>query len=199
MKINIVYIDDIIQSHLAKYLYEFVFAPYEIVYKEFEFKQTTTYEDLLNLEEVRMANIIIIDSKLFENGRVQGSKFTGEEFKLILRKVLPFIEVIIVTAKMIEQNIEHVVKYKTKSQPEISPFDYYESKLRKIIEKSIITIDALNGINSRLESNVNISKTLVDEIKSMLEGRSKYTGISEEKLDEIIGAFKELKDSINHE
>lgn len=50
----------------------------------YKFNSEEGYESLINNTEVRTANIIFIDSKLFENRNTNG-KFTGEEFKIILK------------------------------------------------------------------------------------------------------------------
>ena len=61
---------------------------------EHEFKPAEGYKSLLIKQEVVTANIILIDSRLFENSSANDGKFSGEEFKVILRKQFPFIDFI---------------------------------------------------------------------------------------------------------
>ena len=86
-KINIVYVDDNHDTILGKYLdKEYSNCDYVTIYEEVTFDTSAGYESLLQDTRVIHANIVIIDSRLFENSTVSGSKFTGEEFKLILKK-----------------------------------------------------------------------------------------------------------------
>lgn len=86
-EIGITYIDDNMDLELQKYFdKEYHNQDYNIIFKCKKFDPNIGYEELINDEKVRNANIIIIDSKLFENNNVNSGKFTGEEFKLILKK-----------------------------------------------------------------------------------------------------------------
>lgn len=51
-------------------------------YHEIEFEGDKGYESLLDSPEVASANVILIDSRLFENDSIKcKGKFSGEEFK----------------------------------------------------------------------------------------------------------------------
>lgn len=89
-KYSLVYIDDNPETSLTRYLdEEFQGENYEIVCSEIIFKPEDGYESLLFDQRVSSANIILIDSWLFENRTAANVKFTGEEFKLILKKLFP--------------------------------------------------------------------------------------------------------------
>ena len=87
-KIKISYIDDLIDTNLSKYLDNYSLEGYEIESMEIKFKTDKGYESLLNNSNIRISNIVLIDSKLFENNNANQGKFTGEEFKIILKKYL---------------------------------------------------------------------------------------------------------------
>ena len=98
-KINLVYIDDDRDEAISAYLEEcYRNDMYDIKYTEIEFDGDNGYESLLDSPDVASANVILIDSRLFENDRIKSKgKFSGEEFRMILRKVFPFIEVLVIS------------------------------------------------------------------------------------------------------
>ena len=75
---SLVYIDDNPETALTRYLdEEFKSDDYEIVFSEIIFKPEDGYESLLSDQRVSSANIILIDSWLFENRTAANVKFTG--------------------------------------------------------------------------------------------------------------------------
>lgn len=56
--------------------------------------------------------MIFIDSQLFQNNTASNGKYTGEQFKLILKKIFPYIEVIVITQNEIpEEFTSTIAKY----------------------------------------------------------------------------------------
>lgn len=105
-KINIVYIDDNSDEILSQYMTkEYCATPFqqpditqiEKVYKEIRFCGNEGYEALLQNVTVKAANVILIDNHLFEERTIGTGRFSGKQFKIILRKILPYVEVIIIT------------------------------------------------------------------------------------------------------
>lgn len=88
--LKLLYIDDHPETSLSKYLDKYKSPSCEIEYSDIEFKPDEGYESLINNSDVKSANIIFIDSKLFENRNAIAGKFTGEEFKIILKKYFPY-------------------------------------------------------------------------------------------------------------
>ena len=114
-KFALVYIDDRPDSALTRYLDdEFQGENYEIEFSEIIFKPDEKYESLLFNPIVSSANIILVDSWLFENHTVTGGKITGEEFKLVLKKFFPFIEVVVITQNGTDGAIDKIAKYDKK-------------------------------------------------------------------------------------
>lgn len=191
-EIKITYVDDSIDLTLSKFL-ETKFGGN---YSEYEFDCNNGYEDLLKSEQISGANIVIIDSKLFEDSHVHDKKFTGEEFKIILRKIFPFVEVIVITQneELIEEQI--VRKYK-KQQDGPKASDYYESALIPCIKHSIENLNAYRKIADKLQRNTDIDKMLVEKIINSLNGIDEYDELKSEEVDKLIKAFEELQKSIN--
>ena len=75
-KIKIVYIDDSPDTNLDEYFdknYQNAVYEYSLVF----FNPTAGYESLLEDIQIQTANIIFIDSRLFENHTTTGEKFSG--------------------------------------------------------------------------------------------------------------------------
>ena len=195
-EIGITYIDDNMDLELQKYFdKEYHNQDYNIIFKCKKFDPNIGYEELINDEKVRNANIIIIDSKLFENKNANSGKFTGEEFKLILKKVFPFIEVIIITQNEIDGEIEKVPKFNSKEQN--CSKKHYDEYLLPLINKSIKKIIETRKIFEIMEKNENLEKPLVEKIINSLNGLDEYDELSKTDIDELIEAFKKLEEKVN--
>ena len=83
---NLLYIDDDIDSQLSEYLDKDLKNALQsdivLNISEHEFKPAEGYKSLLENPQVATANIILIDSRLFENNSATDGKFSGEEFKI---------------------------------------------------------------------------------------------------------------------
>lgn len=195
-EIGITYIDDNMDLELQKYFdKEYHNQDYNIIFKCKKFDPNIGYEELINDEKVRNANIIIIDSKLFENNNVNSGKFTGEEFKLILKKVFPFIEVIIITQNEIDGEIEKVPKFNSKKQN--CSKKHYDEHLLPLIDKSIKKIIETRKIFEIMEKNENLEKPLVEKIINSLNGLDEYDELSKTDIDELIKSFRQLEEKVN--
>ena len=195
-KINLVYVDDDRDQNISIYLAEeYCYPKYDICYEEISFDNRKGYESLINDSRIKEANIILIDSKLFENGRVSGGKFTGEEFKIILKKTLPFIEVIVITQNEIEKDYGILLKYRENKSQE--PNQYYAGKLKKALNQAVENVCIYRNISEKLKKNEDIDKMLVERIINSLDGYSLYEELTVKDIDEIITVFKELQRNQN--
>lgn len=81
------YVDDNTDNHISEYLSEeYEYKDVKKSYEERPFTSEDSYETLLTDEKIRLADIIIIDSVLFENANFVNEKLAGEEFEIILKK-----------------------------------------------------------------------------------------------------------------
>lgn len=194
-KYSLVYIDDNPETALTRYLdEEFQGDDYEIVFSEIIFKPEDGYESLLSDPRVSGANIILIDSWLFEN-RTANAKFTGEEFKLILKKLFPFIEVIVITQNGTDSEIKKIAKY-DKSLAE-SASEYYASKLPKIINQAVADIKQYRLLADIVKKNDTWEDVLKDKVIATLKGTNTYDKLTKNDIDSLILAFKEIQESLN--
>lgn len=195
-KYSLVYIDDNPETALTRYLYEeFKSDNYELVCSEIIFKPEDGYESLLSDQRVSSANIILIDSWLFENRTAANVKFTGEEFKLILKKLFPFIEVIVITQNETDSEIRKIAKY-DKSFGETAS-EYYASKLPTIINKAVSDIKQYRILADLVKKNDIWEDVLKDKVIATLKGTNTYDKLTKDDIDSLILAFKEIQESLN--
>ncbi len=190
-QINIVYVDDDLDENISRYLANHMNECYVTKYDEICFKSNQGYESLLDNELIKEANIIFIDSKLFENNEASEGKFSGEEFKMILKKLFPFIEVIVITQNELSEDYGTLSKYKGGTDG--TPQDYYSHELKKALDSAIININIYRNIAGKLKLNEGIDKVLLEKIISSLDGTSQYDELKASDIDDIIAAFKEIQ------
>lgn len=196
--IKIVYVDDDLDTSISRYLTEeYEHKDFEKEYNEFIFKSSDGYDNLINNQLIKEANIILIDSKLFENDRVSTGKFSGEEFKMILKKVYPFIEVIVITQNDLEDDYGIIPKYRTSSKE--TSQEYYSINLKKSLDIAISNINIYRNIANKLKENEGIDKVLIEKIMNSLDGYSKYDELTTKDIDNIILAFKEVQRDMDEE
>lgn len=192
-KVNLVYIDDERDEAISAYLEDtYKSNEYDVEYNEIEFKGNESYESLLDSPEVVSANVILIDSRLFENDNIKcNGKFSGEEFKIILRKVLPFIEVLVISQNGENEKLEIIPKYRSGSSE--TSKEYYERVLKNKIEESIKRVITFRNISKKLEKNKEIEKFLVEKTVDSLNGINDYEDLSKEDIDKLIAAFQSIE------
>ena len=151
------------------------------------------YESLLDSPEVASANVILIDSKLFENDSIKNKgKFSGEEFRMILRKVFPFIEVLVISQNGENKDFDIIPKYRSGSEQ--TSKEYYDGVLKDKIEESINHIITFRNISKKLENNSGIEKFLVEKAVNSLNGLNIYEDLSKKDIDDLIAAFQSIEE-----
>lgn len=193
--LKIMYIDDNPEPALARYLDEYHSDSCTFAYSNIIFKPEDGYESLINNPAVTSSNIIFIDSRLFENRTATTGKFTGEEFKVILKKYYPFIEVIVVTQNDISEGYATISKYDSKSGK--SSKEYYNEKLPQIIEQAVKNIFEARMIAQVMESNASWEKVMMEKITNSISGQGQFDELSKSDIDEVIGLFKALQEKVD--
>lgn len=191
-KINLLYVDDELDTSISKYLESrYDEEEGQVSYDEYPFDCEKGYEDLLKSEKVRSANIILIDSKLFENDNVpQKGKFTGEEFRMILRKYFPFIEVLVISQNGENPQYDIIPKYKNGSSGTAEK--HYEKYLKNKVDKCIQSVITFRNIAVKVEKNGGLDETMKQETLDLLDGIRDYQDFRKEDVDRLIKAFKEI-------
>ena len=196
---SLVYIDDTPDTILSRYLdgLNSVYSEkgYVIKSSDILFKAEDDYSSLLKDERIQTANILIIDSMLFENKTAKDGKFTGEEFKFVLQKFYPFIEVIIISQNELDPGISMVAKY-VKNFDETGD-DYYARVVTPHIEEAIKRILQSRILAKKMSDNEIWETVLKEKVLGTLHGTQAYDELTKEDIDTLICAFKEIRNSIN--
>lgn len=197
--INLVYIDDIIDEEISKYLEDsYTNDKYDIEYQEESFNSSMGYEYLLKSSKIETANVILIDSKLFENDRVKKKgKLSGEEFKMILKKVFPFIEVLVISQNGADNELGIIPKYRSGGQEyrsggQETSENYYNKYLKTKIDDCIDKIIIFRNIAKKLKKNNEVEKYLVEKTTNSLYGINDYDALTKKDIDELIDIFKKI-------
>lgn len=195
-KFSLVYIDDNPDTALSKYFdQEFGSDEYEIDYSEVRFSPDEGYKSLLSNPIIQQANIIFIDSLLFENRTANGQKFTGEEFKFILRKFYPFIEVVVITQNKVEDGVVCIPKYDRSFGD--SSYEYYCKTLPKVINNAVANIRQYRVLATSVEKNDSWEEIIKEKALLTLRGIPTYDDLTISDIDRLISAFKEMEGHIN--
>ena len=196
---NLLYIGDDIDSQLSEYLDKDLRNAIQddivLNVSEHEFKPAEGYKSLLTRQEVSTANIILIDSRLFENSSAIDGKFSGEEFKIILRKQFPFIEVIVITQNGEDKSVKTIAKFDPSSGK--TPKGYYDSVLPPLINSAIEQLKIYRNLADRFKNNDSWEPILKERVIGSLEGTSVYDSLTAEDIDKLVLAFKEMSKIIN--
>lgn len=196
-QIRILYIDDKPDPNLDEYFDRYYkIDEYEKVYEIIQFDPNKGYESLLQDSKVQSANIIFVDSRLFENKTAVSGKFTGEEFKLVLQKFYPFIEVIVITQNGKDPDIDMIEKFKYESGYQYA-WQYYSNEIPKCINNAIKRIKQYRILASRINQNDSWEKLLKEKVLDTLEGTNIYDSLTKSDIDELINAFKLIQERIN--
>ena len=202
--INIVYVDDSPDIYLNFFLQSY-YNKDEINYSSIIFGQDDSYKTLLENQAIRNANVVIIDSRLFENRGV-GAVFSGEEFKLILKKIFPYIEVIVISQKAIGEDFQTIEKYDLEADVsdvddiQKSAFDFYSREIIPLINKKIQNVIEFRKILERIQNEkIEIDKYLVENIENSIKGTGEYDQLSSEDLDKVIKEFQMFVSKIEKE
>jgi archaellum biogenesis ATPase FlaH len=190
--IKVLYVDDNTDPYISQYLYdEYEYEGVIIEYRQRQFEAEDTYESLLSDKEVHSADIIIIDSLLFENANLSNQKLTGEEFEIILRKVFPFKEVIVVTQNDVDEECRVIKKFDTSSGD--SSKHYFETEWKPLLDKAIERVKLCRKLLKRIDEKDYLERYFFEAIQQSLQGESGYDILTVADVDRLIASFEEIK------
>lgn len=189
-KFKLVYIDDHIDYSLTGYLRD-SFENTEIEYNEREFIETESYDSLLEDKLVKYSDVILIDSKLFENRNVGNRKFTGEEFKILITKIYPFKKVFIISQNEDEKKVGFIKKADLDDEDKVK--EYYDRELKTKIEDAIRTIKVEIEIFEDMCGKKYIDPVILEQIKNSLQGEVEFDSLTRQDIDKVIDLFNQLK------
>lgn len=190
--IRILYVDDNIDNYISEYLSE----QYECEgmvkeYDERPFDTEDSYETLLQDSRLHMADIIIIDSVLFENANFTNEKLAGEEFEVILKKVFPFKEVIVVSQNDFDDEYQIIKKYDSSSRGDKQLF--FEENWKPILDRAASKVVLYRKMLKRIEEKDYVEKYFLEGMQQSIVGESGYDKLTVEDIDKLIAAFESVR------
>ena len=206
-KLTILYIDDSTDPWLSNYLTDFVEKNkayvnklnFSLVYEECQFDSSISPQEFLNNDQIINADIFIIDSRLFENQTdiKQNKRYKGEELELLLRKVKPFSEVVVISQKEISSEQKNIVpKCSLRSNASLEEYKkHYDDNLR-LIDKIESIIGMRTALREFLENDV-WSVPLRRKIRECLNFIPSYDELSPSDIDRLVEAFKKIERQID--
>lgn len=190
--VNILYVDDNTDSHISEYLSEeYEYNDVQKNYEERPFTSEDSYETLLTDEKIRLADLIIIDSVLFENANFVNEKLAGEEFEIILKKIFPFKEMIVVTQNDVDDDLSILRKYDSSSK--LDKKGFFENEWKPYLDDAIHRILLYRKVLKRIEEKKYVETYFLEEIQKSLAGEDSYEKLTVEDIDKLIESFEGLK------
>ncbi|HFN7517827.1 TPA: hypothetical protein ACHGXJ_001410 [Streptococcus pneumoniae] len=196
--IKLTYIDDKLDPLLVDYLYTISEKEHIFEYDEYKFDSSKdSYQSLLENTSIASSDIIIVDSKLFENEFADSkSKFTGQELKIIYAIVNPFIKIIVITQNNDLSKYGVIKKFATsrkcsgREQEEANR--YYNDVLRKEIETLIKNVKEVRNVGQLLSENILSyeDSLIVEKANNLISKIPSYKDLTDEKINELIDLIK---------
>lgn len=191
--IKICYIDDDIDLVTTRYLRsEYENEKADIEYNESIFCEDDTYETLLKKEEIREADILILDSKLFKEAKAGKKIISGEELSIILKLIYPYKEMIVITQNDIDGDVLIMKKFDSHSGKEAA--DYFQSVWKPVIDKAVLSILSYRSWIEKIEDKKSVEQLLMEQIRNSIEGNAEYARLTVGDLDKLVSAFKQMKE-----
>lgn len=196
--IKLTYIDDKLDPLLVDYLYTISEKEHIFEYDEYKFDSSKdSYQSLLENTSIASSDIIIVDSKLFENEFADSkSKFTGQELKIIYAIANPFIKIIVITQNNDLSKYGVIKKFATsrkcsgREQEEANR--YYDDILRKEIETLIKNVKEERNVGRLLAENILSyeDSLIVEKANNLISKIPSYKDLTDEKINELIDLIK---------
>lgn len=186
------YVDDKIDLYVSKYLNSYSNDKAEYKYSELKFENKYSYEDLLENNEIQKADILFLDSMLFENGNVQDNKISGEELGLIIKKIFPFKEIIVITQYQDKMEYSTLKKYNSNTY-DCDGDSFFQNNWNEEIVNATKNIILNRNILKNISSKRYVEKYLFEKMENSINGLSNYDNLTKADIDSLIKAFEEMR------
>ena len=190
--INIVYVDDKIDPFVSAYLFSLSSDEYLYKEKEITFSNGDSYESMLSIEEIRTADILFLDSMLFENNRVNGNKLSGEELGFIIKKIFPYKEILVITQYQEKSEFSSLKKYNSKTFGR-SPAKFFKEHWEETILEASHNIVQNRKILEKLSSENYVEKMFLEKLEATMSGQVDYENLTKKDVDKLIESFEEMR------
>lgn len=190
--INIVYVDDKLDPFVSAYLSSLSSNEYLYKKKEITFSNGDSYESMLSMEKIRTADILFLDSMLFENNRVNGNKLSGEELGLIIKKIFPYKEILVITQYQEKSEFSSLKKYNSKTFG-CSHDEFFKQYWEATILQASHNIVQNRKILEKLSSENYVEKMLLEKLELTMSGQVDYENLTKKDVDKLIKSFEEMR------
>lgn len=196
-EIKILYVDDNHDDGLSKYLeQDYRNENIKIISDELKFNvESDSYETMLNNKKIQESDIIIIDSKLFEDSKVQNEKITGEDLSIILQNSFSFKRFLVITQNDYSGQLGFCPKWDSMLEKDYKVF--YENNIKQKLDKCVEEILVIRKFFDKLKGKESINKILIDKMSNKMSGINEYDNLSKKDIDDMVTIFNTIKDSIN--
>lgn len=161
---------------------------------EYHLKKEDSFDDLIKIIKDNQVNILLIDSKLYEDQSVL-NKITGEAVKLYLKQFLPYIEVIVISSKEIDGNCLTISKRRENSVEDGE--DLYNDTLVPRIVDCVKKVQENLFLAEKMKKGATFDKYISDRIVASLNFREDYSSITKNDIDNLVDAFKSIQEKID--
>ena len=186
------YVDDKIDLYVSEYLNSYSNDKAKYKYSELKFENKYSYEDLLENDEIQKADILFLDSMLFENGNVEDSKISGEELGLIIKKIFPFKEIIVITQYQDKMGYSALKKYNSNTYT-CEADSFFQRNWDKEIVNATQNIILNRNILKNISMKNYVEKFLFEKMENSIYGISNYDNLTKIDIDILIKAFEEMR------
>ena len=191
-KIKLIYVDDKIDLYVSRYLLNNSdILNYD--YEEITYRNEFTYENFLEKENFQKSDIIILDSMLFENNNSKNNKITGEELGVIIKKIFPFKEILIITQNQDKSEYCDLNKFNSKFY-EKNYESFFENEWLPSLKKAINKFILYKKIMNNIKIKDYMDTVLYEKINNSICGISIYDELKESDINNLIKAFQEMRD-----
>lgn len=191
-KIKLIYVDDKIDLYVSRYLLNNSdILNYD--YEEITYSNEFTYENFLEKENFQKSDIIILDSMLFENNNSKNNKITGEELGVIIKKIFPFKEILIITQNQDKSEYCDLNKFNSNFY-EKNYESFFENEWLPSLKKAINKIILYKKIMNNIKIKDYMDTVLYEKINNSICGISIYDELKESDINNLIKAFQEMRD-----
>jgi len=201
-KIKLVYIDNESDPYISHYIHASKRYASDKIEVNVEEIGVTGEDDVMSLIKkpvVKNANILLLDSRLFVDENVT-KKIKGEQVMLVLKKLNPFIKVLIISQHEDTRHIGVIPKFKPKKMDKTTvPVDnnqvaieYYNERLAPRLKTAIKSILKYRKIRAEIPKEETM-KVVLDQIDELMSGDFSYTNIKQADIDKLIIEIKNLE------
>ena len=193
-QVRLLYVDDVIDVGLSEYLILYAGqCTSRVSYDDYRFKCDVSYVSFFKNSFVQNADIILLDSRLFQE-RDRGPRYLGEELKIILKRYFPYKEVIIISQNAVD--VDYVKKFdKLGTENEVKC--YYDKYLKPSLDQKVQTILDNRKIVEKVKENDLWDQYLKEHIADT--NSITYPDLTVEKIDELIDEFKKIEAALDVE